>query len=230
MSFTPSQPSKFLFNRSFDGLDADMTAGGKVPPPPTYSQAEIDDACALARQEGFAAGELAAQQQQQAHLLALTSVIEQKITQLFDYAAQQEQVRADDIGRIALAITRKILPEMVQAQALDGIVEQIKLICRAMNSEPRLVVRVADILLDPLRAMLDNIIQQQAFAGTVILLADDQLMPGDCRVEWADGGIERKSASIWQQVEQAIRVAQSSPDEPVPSEALPSSFSVSSQE
>lgn len=207
-----------------------MTAGGKVPPPPTYSQAEMDDACALARQEGFAAGELAAQQQQQAQLLALASVIEQKITQLFDDAAQQEQVRADEIGSIALAITRKILPEMVQAQALDGIVEQIKQICRAMNSEPRLVVRVADILLDPLRAMLDTIIQQQAFAGTVILLADDQLTPGDCRVEWADGGIERKSASIWHQVEQAIRMAQSLPDESVPSEAIPSSFSVSSQE
>ena len=75
----PQPPAqKFLFNRSFDNLQAE-SAQPKEPPPPTYSQAELDAARDGAIQQGFAAGQERAQQTQQAHLLAATETLTAQI-------------------------------------------------------------------------------------------------------------------------------------------------------
>ena len=45
------------------------------------------------------------------------------------------------------------------------------------------------------------------FRGKVVLLADDGLGASDCRLEWADGGAERKLERIWNEVEELVRRA-----------------------
>ncbi len=38
----------------------------------------------------------------------------------------------------------------------------------------------------------------------MVLFADESLKPEDCRVEWADGGVERDVGRLWREVEQAV--------------------------
>ena len=42
------------------------------------------------------------------------------------------------------------------------------------------------------------------FGGRLLLIADEGLGPGDCRLEWADGGIERQAQRTWVEIEQRI--------------------------
>ena len=37
-----------------------------------------------------------------------------------------------------------------------------------------------------------------------MVLADPQLAPGDCRIEWADGGVNRNEAAILATVEEVV--------------------------
>jgi flagellar assembly protein FliH len=208
MTSTPAAPTqKFLFARSFDGASSLLPPDTKVPPPPTYSQADLDAACALAKQQGYAAGEQALQHSQQAQLVTLTQQLEHTLTALLAGATTRQAQDSAQLAAIALQIARKILPPSVAEQALDGIAAQVAQVCKAMNREPRLVVRVADAQLDPLRQRLDAIIQRQTFAGKIILLAEASLGQADCVIEWADGGIERDAAKLWQQIEQAVQLA-----------------------
>ncbi len=207
----PQPPAqKFLFNRSFDTMSAEADAA-KAPPPPTFSEAELQAARTEAEQHGFAAGQLAAQEQQQAQILALVTRLTAAIEGLVQHAKAQQTTQQTDVSDIALTIARKLLPEYLAEQALGHIGALLGQVCRDMIQEPRLVVRVPDGLLDPLQQQLSSITQASAYAGKVVLLADAALPPTDCKIEWADGGIEFSSTSLWQKIDEAVRQAKALP-------------------
>ena len=70
--------------------------------------------------------------------------------------------------------------------------------------EPRMVIRVADADLDALSEQIDTIATRRGFAGKVVLLAEPSVASGDCRIEWADGGVERDSARLWHDIDLAV--------------------------
>jgi flagellar assembly protein FliH len=51
---------------------------------------------------------------------------------------------------------------------------------------------------------IDTIATRRGFAGKVVLLAETSVAPGDCRIEWADGGVERDSARLWRDIDLAV--------------------------
>ncbi len=85
-----------------------------------------------------------------------------------------------------------------------------------MHAEPRVVVRLHDSLLDPLRERLEPVTAAAGYDGRIVLLADPGLAVGDCRVEWADGGIERDSERLWREVEAALARHAPTPPQPAP--------------
>jgi len=46
------------------------------------------------------------------------------------------------------------------------------------------------------RDQIQEIAQQRGFEGRLVVLAEPDLAPGDCRIEWADGGRVRERAAI----------------------------------
>jgi flagellar assembly protein FliH len=200
---TPTQ--KFLFTRSFDGANAEAVAATKAAAPPSYDQAHLEAACAAAHAEGMAAGDNAARHRQEAQLAVLSENLAGKVGQLLAEAESRRQQQSDEIREIALVIARKILPEIVAKHALDAVCAQINQLCREMSEEPRLVVRVAENLLDPLERRLDGILHQQAYRGKIILLADPDMIGSDSRIEWADGGIEHNGTELWQKLDLLLR-------------------------
>ena len=73
-----------------------------------------------------------------------------------------------------------------------------------MSTEPRVAIRIADPMIEPLQAHIDQLIAQTGFEGQVALLAEPSLTGTDCRVEWADGGTERDLESLQHRVEDAV--------------------------
>jgi flagellar assembly protein FliH len=73
-----------------------------------------------------------------------------------------------------------------------------------MVHEPRLVVRVNEAQFDVLNDKISALAGQKAYAGKVVVLADAEIAAGDCRIEWADGGMERNTATMMQKIEKAV--------------------------
>lgn len=206
MTMAPPPAQKFLFNRTFDSVALEGAKAKEVAP--TYSQADLEAATAAARQQGHAEGAASAAQSQTAQTLAIATRIEQRIEQAFTQAATTQRQDQTDLTEIVVAIARKLLPPLATETALATIQGMLTEVCRDLGHEPRLVVRVHDSMLDNLKQMLDGITQRQAYAGKIVLLADETLLPADCRIEWSDGGLEHDSAALWQQVDAAIQRAQ----------------------
>jgi flagellar assembly protein FliH len=103
-----------------------------------------------------------------------------------------------------MAIVKKLFPALA---ARDGIAEIEGILTQCLGSqkqEPRLVAYVSAAQLDALQGRLAELTAANGFEGRVVLIGDDKMADSDCRVEWADGGVERDSNQIWRTIEDAI--------------------------
>ncbi len=198
--------SKFLFDTEFDSdIDVADAPDPENEKPPTFSVEELE----LAKQEAFAAGVAAGREEaerQTARLLAdALATVSAGLDRIFSEVDAQHAARQRSAIATAAEIARRLLPALCRREALSEIEALVSECLARLTDEPRLVIRVNDQLLDPMRQRLDGLIGATGFAGRIILLADNSLQLTDTRVEWADGGAERNVQAIWQEIDAAIQ-------------------------
>jgi flagellar assembly protein FliH len=201
---------KFLFDRSFDdepGSGSKKRARAKQ----TFTSEQIEAARKESCEEGFTTGQKAAMENQQQVMNVLLSGLDQKLTRLAEDSKKHWQELVTHAREMALAIARKALPVYAERNGLAEIEAIVTQAIGEMAHEPRLVVRVGESQFDAVSSKIKEISEQKAYNGKVAVLCDSALGPADCRVEWADGGIERDMSVLWQAIdrlmEPAVRMA-----------------------
>ena len=63
-------------------------------------------------------------------------------------------------------------------------------------STPHLVVRINDSLYEAAHERIERLAKQSGFEGRLVILAEPDIETGDCRIEWADGGVVLERAAI----------------------------------
>jgi len=66
------------------------------------------------------------------------------------------------------------------------------------------VVRVNDTLHETATKELTGIARARGFEGRLMVLAEPEVAPGDCQIEWADGGIVRNAEQTDQVIGNAV--------------------------
>jgi flagellar assembly protein FliH len=79
---------------------------------------------------------------------------------------------------------------------MAGITALVADCFRHLVSTPHLVIRVNEQLYEAARDRFEQLAKQSGFQGRLIVLAEPEIESGDCRIEWADGGVERERAAI----------------------------------
>lgn len=182
------------------------------PPPPTFSLEELSFARDAAFEEGRQAG-LAEAQQQVDRLVAdtLNALIEQ-VPALFRRQDDANEAHAREGVRVALAVIRKMLPAAAETHAFGEVTRVVEEVIGDLLDEPRIIVKVAEPLVDAVRQRLEAVCQAQGFEGRVVVQADDRMRAGDCRVEWTDGGAERDQERLLRDIEDAVENALAPPE------------------
>jgi flagellar assembly protein FliH len=158
----------------------------------TRSEMEATRQAALA--EGHAAGLAEAVQAADSLTADSLAKIAGSLASLF--AAQEATVL--DTERRALDAMQTIITKLIPGLAAkDPLAEVEAFTTKCLHEaidEPRVVLRVAEEIYEPLRERLDTLANAAGYSGRIVLLADDAITGGDARVEWADGGAERNLA------------------------------------
>lgn len=198
--------TKFSFDMAFDAVDQFSAQAEEetLPPEPTYSEAEL----ATARDQGYAEGFQAASAEAQASIETAAADALEKITRQL---AEMDSVLTDGLQhamKSALGLSGAITRKMVDKSALDNaqasIERVITEILGQVLEEPRVVIRVNDQILDPLKENLSAVTQKCGFPGSIILLGEPGIEIPNCRVEWADGGADHVIANIWTEIDGII--------------------------
>ncbi len=198
---------KYQFETDFEDsmlIEEEAELVEELPPEPTFVEADLTaaraDGFSQGREEGLAEARDAIENALAQSLAAVSEQLAAMSAQYSEaWTACQRQALA-----LSTAITRKIVPELAISAALGTIEERVSSALPRLIEEPRVVIRVPDGILDPLRERIGAIAESAGFTGHCILLAEPGLTTTDCHIEWADGGAEYDGKRMWQEIDSAV--------------------------
>ena len=66
------------------------------------------------------------------------------------------------------------------------------------------MVRINDTLYEAARERIERLAPQSGFEGRLVILAEPDIETGDCRIEWADGGVVLERAAIEAKINELV--------------------------
>jgi len=190
------QTTPFLFDTDF-----------RRPRPSAEAMRAAEEAV-QAEQSGFARGvqegRLQAEGQAQARLADAMTRLALSAAGLLASADAREAEREAQAVELAMLIARKVAGDALDAQPLIGIGEAARTALQHLRGVPHLVVRVHDSLVDEAETLVKRLARERGFEGRLVVLGDPETLPGDARIEWADGGVVRERARIEAAVAEAL--------------------------
>lgn len=188
-------PAKFLFDVDFSAPDR---ARDRTTP------AEIAQLIAAAEARAYREGYEAAQGET-ARQTALA--LEQISTTLHaigaGFAGIEARMETEAVD-VALAAARKLCSDLVAREPLSEIIALVQDCFAHLVSTPHLVVRINDQLYESARERIEMLGKHSGFAGRLVILAEPDIATGDCRIEWADGGVVLERAAIEAKINELV--------------------------
>lgn len=176
----------------------------ELPPPPTFSEEDVERAREEGRQAGRdeAARDLAgAMEQRVADTLQATS---SQIAQVLAAYERDKEQHSRDAVAVASVIVRKLFPALNMDKAMAEIEHMIVEAMKRTSGSPMLIVRVSEDMQAEVAQKAQELAALRGREGTINVIGDADVAPGDARVEWEGGGMVRDSAFIWREIDEII--------------------------
>ena len=183
-----SAPAKYLFDVDFAAPRA----------PSTVALAEHSAALAEAETRGYRNGFTAAEAEAAAETARRLTIALERVATSLEKIAQgltgiEHRLEAEAV-EVAVAVARKLAPELIAHEPFAELSALVTDCFRHVTASPHVVVRVPDALYPQAHERLQDIARKVGFEGRLVVLAEPEMGPGDCRIEWADGGVTRDFA------------------------------------
>jgi flagellar assembly protein FliH len=193
-------PAKFLF-------DVDFSAPDKSRERPA-TPAEIAQGIAEAEARAYRNGYDAAQREAKAEsdrraALALEEIALAVKTIATRFSGIETRMETEAVD-VAVAVARKLCSELISREPLGEITALVTDCFSHLVATPHLVVRINDSLYDGACDKIERLAAQNGFQGRLVILAEPDIATGDCRIEWADGGVVLERAAIEAKINELV--------------------------
>ncbi len=200
-------PAKFLFDTDF--------AAPAVPQPddmpdaepkidPEIHRRQVEAARKKGFNEGEAAGRTSAEAQAADQLAKEAERIATAVSKLMDALdadrANLEQMAAD----LALQAASKLAGDLIEAEPTAEIVAVLADCLSPLRRAPHLVIRLNETDADGLKPQAEQLAAERGFEGRLVILGEPEIPRGDCRIEWADGGLVLDREQTRKKIDQAV--------------------------
>ena len=173
-------------------------------PPASYTQDELDAAVIRAEQNGYESGFQAAssdnQKLEQELLGAVDSKLMGLLAEIENYKTQLER----DSLKFAAGVIRKILPGLEQERAAAEVERFMAENFPSFRKEPMLSFSFNPETAAAAAGVIAKLAEKNDFEGKIAVHKDAALGIADVRVEWENGGVERRTADLTAKVENLI--------------------------
>jgi flagellar assembly protein FliH len=193
-------PAKFLFDMDFSTPDRTR----ERPATPSEIAQKIAAAEARAYRDGFDAAQREARvesDRRAALALEEIGIALKTIATRFSGIEIRMETEAVDV---AVAVARKLCSALIAGEPLGEITGLVSDCFSHLVSTPHLVVRINASLYESARERIERLAKQSGFAGRLVILAEPEIDSGDCRIEWADGGVVLERAAIEAKINELV--------------------------
>ncbi len=194
-------PTKFTFDNDFGG-------GPRKPIEPVITVAEhmvkLAETETAALKRGYVQGQNDAQVEVSRRIAATLETIGQNIAAASAALTAIEARLEGEAVEVAVAVARKLAPTLIAREPFVEISALASDCFHQLIAAPHIVVRVNDAVYATAKEKLEDIARACTFEGRLVVLAEPDIAAGDCRIEWADGGINRDIAGAEAAIGEAV--------------------------
>ncbi|KAF0229597.1 MAG: flagellar assembly protein [Beijerinckiaceae bacterium] len=120
-----------------------------------------------------------------------------------------EMRRLEDNARkealaFAQIFARKIAGRMIENAPLQAIEATARAIFTDLRGTPHVAVRVAPSLVDSCKTRISLLMRENGIEAKLFVFPDPDIATGDCRIEWADGGVVREQAKLEALIDRSV--------------------------
>ena len=192
-------PAKFLFDTDFAAPDRARDRVNAVE----VAQ-KVADAEARAYRDGYDAALRETRVESDRRVALALETIGVAIKGIAAGLSGVEQRMETEAVDVAVAVARKLATELIAREPLGEITSLVADCFAQLVSTPHIVVRINEALYDAAHARIETLAKQSGFAGRLVILAEPDIQTGDCRIEWADGGVVRERAAIEAKISELV--------------------------
>ena len=189
--------AKFMFDEDF--------AGGVKP---TITLVEHErrsaDAESIAHRKGFEAGQMQARTEAAERIAAALTQVADSMARLNDALTGIEARLETEAVQVAVSVASKLAPELVAREPLTEISALASEAFRQLVTTPQIAVHTGSDIFDATKEKLEDIARMRGFEGRLTVQSDAAIAQGDCRIEWADGGVTRDTAATLAAIEEMV--------------------------
>jgi flagellar assembly protein FliH len=193
-------PAKFMFDMDFAAPDK----AREKPPTAADIAQKVASAEARAYRDGFDAAQREAKVESDRRAALALEEIGIAIKGIASRFAGIETRMETEAVDVAVAVARKLCSELLAAEPLGEITSLVSDCFSHLVSTPHLVVRINDALYEDARERIEQLSKQSGFEGRLVILAEPSIASGDCRIEWADGGVVLERAAIEAKINELV--------------------------
>jgi flagellar assembly protein FliH len=192
-------PAKFLF-------DVDFAAGSEREATVTLAEhaTTLAEAEAAAQRRGYAQAQSDAAVETSRRIAGTLERIAASLAEATNALAAIEARLECEAVEVAVAVARKLAPALIDREPFAEISALASNCFRELVAAPHIVVRVNDSLYAAAREKLDDIARAHGFEGKLVVLGEPSVGVGDCRIEWADGGVNREASAAEGAIGEAV--------------------------
>lgn len=199
-----SQPEKFDFGTVFEGPAEENPFNAGKDKEPVWTEDELEREKAEAYASGLAAGQADALQGIEQRIADAVQAVMDRSQRMIEELETVQAGLENEAKHLAITAGTRIGSEMLaqmRRQEIEAIVSDA---LSLLSTQPHVVIRVHEDLLDGFKQRFEAIAQQGGFAGKLIILGEPDFDRSDCRVEWAEGGISRDAGALASQIDEII--------------------------
>jgi flagellar assembly protein FliH len=193
-------PAKFLFDTDFAAPDK----AREKPATPAEIAQKVAQAEARAYRDGYDAAQREAKAESDRRAALALEEIGVAIKGIVSRFAGIETRMETEAVDVAVAVARKLCNDLIAAEPLGEITGLVRECFSHLVSTPHLVVRIHESLYEGARERIEQMAKRSGFEGRLVILAEPEIAKGDCRIEWADGGVVLERAAIEAKVNELV--------------------------
>jgi len=200
MNTSTASPQKFSF-------DLDMSQDNQNAR--LISEAELNTMLQKAEEKGFKngvlEGENSAANLNAANLAKATTNLANRTIEIAKTADENQKQILLDAANLGVSTGRKLAANLIARFPLSEISALIGECLSSLESVPHLVIRCHPDLAKVIEVEATKLMATSGFDGRLIIMGEPEILLGDARLEWVDGGLVRDMDKISSQIDLQVK-------------------------
>jgi flagellar assembly protein FliH len=188
---------KYYFTANI--FDEDHVEEPEIPPPPVFSEAELEAARLKSLQEGKQAGLKEAEHSQLKQVGSVMDRIARDMAVLFEAEAAREALFRAESVRLCLSIFEKLFPVFQAKYGFDEMKAALDSVLQKQEAQSQIVISVSPEIAEETQKHLTDL-QARGLRGTHSVRADDSLPLGACKLAWENGGAFKSMETLAEEI------------------------------